>query len=98
MAYIRSCLHTAAVPVIVSRYVLWADIGKAQLWCQAVRESNTTCQYVQLPSAVTNLTKKHSDITKLPRTLIDTDGSVDFTAKYRWDASCQLVRKPITGL
>jgi hypothetical protein len=32
--------HTAAVPVIVRRYVLWADIGKAQLWCQAVRPTS----------------------------------------------------------
>jgi len=32
--------HTAALPGIVSRYVLWADIAKAQLWCQAVRPSS----------------------------------------------------------
>lgn len=32
--------HTAAVTVVVSRYLPWADTGKAQLWCQAVCPSS----------------------------------------------------------
>jgi hypothetical protein len=72
--------HTAAVPVVVSRYVLWADIGKAQLWCQAVRPaSQQGPHYLPVrtaPVCCYGPNRKHSDITK-------------FTAhSYRYKRQC----------
>ena len=95
--------HTAAVRVIVSRYVLWADMGKAQLCCQAVRPSSQYGpRYLPVrtaPVCCYGPNRKHSLTLRSYRALLSLQTVVWLLQRStRWVASCQLVRTPITGL